>query len=144
MEITFTLGPITEDEVREVIFSLISSAVPQQEIAYYQADNFYSDMASISTHLPYLKALRFQEAPNGDGEILLPYLQHIALHGWDEGDDLNSFVAFLDRRSSSGNQLDSLEINVPGISLEVAKHLKRVVGKLTGSGAGMCVYCSTL
>ena len=120
VEIVIHLDPMPPvDILDEVLLDLIAS-VPREEVVYFQTCNSPISTEVMSAQLPYLKAIHFEKTPLdvafpkstlGRDEIFL-YLQHIILSqvvarrgGW------TPLTTFLDYLASSGNKLDTLEIN---------------------------------
>ena len=106
-----------KDLLEEAPLNLIAH-VPREEIVYLRVRRWFIFTEAISAQLPYLKIIHFAGTPLGvafpkstfDRDEIFPCLQDPALDGIvAHGDD--SLITFLDRLASSGNKLDTLEID---------------------------------
>ncbi|KAF9785006.1 hypothetical protein BJ322DRAFT_802415 [Thelephora terrestris] len=120
VETIIHLDPMPPADVLEEALLDLIAYVPREEIVFFQACNSTISADVMSTQLPYLVGIRFEETPLDvafpkstldHGEIF-PHLQHLSLHhvvirrgGW------SPLTTFLDHLAASGKRLDTLEIH---------------------------------
>lgn len=126
MEFTIGLDPVPGDVQEKVTLDLLAYT-PREEVVYFQACGSLTVVEDLRVQLPNLKVLdllivrlyaAFSTPISEDGshvqERFPPSLQHIYLGRLIvNGYDWIPLVAFLARRASVGNQLDSLIIDGP-------------------------------
>ena len=113
---------LRKDLKEEATLDLISD-VPQEEIVYFSAVGDPVGKKDLSAHFPHIRALYFKRSilriafpvPTFDWDgIIFPSLRHVSLEEVVVRlEDWSPLIAFLERCSSSGNQLDTLAIVGP-------------------------------
>ena len=120
VRVTIYLNPMPPADVLEGALLDLIAHIPREEVVYFHTYNSPMSTESMSTQLPYLRAICFEETPLGaafpestlDRDQIFPHLQRVTLkeisielsNGWAP------LIAFLDHLESSGNKLDILEL----------------------------------
>ena len=121
MEIIIWLDSVPPmDVMREMTLNLIAHA-PREEVVYFQTFHNPVAMEEVSAQFPHLRALHLWKTPlrvvfpkptPGMDREMFPSLQHLTLdHVSARRGNWSPLTAFLARRVSSGNQLDTLEMS---------------------------------
>jgi hypothetical protein len=141
MEFTIGLDPVPGDVQEKVTLDLIAH-IPREDVIYFRACGSLTVVEDLRAQLPNLKVLdlhmvrlyaAFSTPISEDGshvqERFPPSLQHIYLGRLIvNGYDWIPLVAFLARRASVGNQLDSLIIDGPcHMCSTTAEGIRRIV-----------------
>ena len=109
-----------EDLLEEALLDLIAY-VPRTEIVYFRTYGSPIPTEAMSAQLTYLRALYFEGTPlhvafpksNLDWDGIFPHLQHVTLDRvFLRRGDWTPLTTFLERLTSAGRQLDTLEIDV--------------------------------
>ena len=133
------------DQLEEDFLNLIAF-VPREEITCFQAYNVPISMEVICTQFPSLKGIHFEPTSldvafpqlNPDRDNIFPSIQFIRIvlsrneiagHA-----DWESLINFLDHFASSGNRLDTLELEIyrsrHGMDPEAEERIRRAVREL--------------
>ena len=119
--------------------------IPREEVVYFRTHNDPAFTEDAYTRFPNLRVFSSSGIPLSEvfldpnlvgGEEIFPSLEHIRLErcSWDEG-DWSPLVSFLERRTISGNRLDTLVIDCfTHLCPEVEKGIRSMVRELTTSG----------
>ena len=110
---------LRKDLQQEATLDLISY-VPPEEVVYFSTFGDPVDMKDISVQLPHIRALYFNRAtlhgalpkptPDWNG-MIFPSLRHVSLEEVVvRHEDWSPLITFLERRSTSGNRLDTLAV----------------------------------
>ena len=130
------------DEVRDQLTLDLIAHIPQEEIAYFHTHQRLAAIKDLRVRMPNLKALDFERIPlyptfsalESQGgsraeESIPPSLQDLFLGELIlSGHDWIHLFAFLSRRGSAGNWLDSLRIDGPcHMCVEVSQRIRSMV-----------------
>jgi len=133
------------DDVRNQLTLDLIAHIPREEITYFRTYERLATIKDLRVRMPNLKGMDFEGIPlyptfsmldPQDGsqaeERIPPSLQHLFLKALLlNGYDWVHLIAFLFRRASSGNPLDSLRIDGPchmcvGVSRRVREMVRRL------------------
>ena len=139
---------IPDDLLERAIMDSLAH-IPQEEVVYFCAFKEPLAMEAMSAHFPNIKVLRLERSLlsvlsnlSGDREIF-PSLQHIYLdYVVVDDDDWSPLTTFLARLTSSGNQLDTLEIFYsPHMCVEVVEKIRKVVRHFRTEPPNKKIWC---